>query len=255
MNTLALYDTTTNWSADCNTGTNAKCVLAETTVTATTSVFTWPTSGNCSYTAGGVTKACTILPLKKATGTAATDGLIQGLDLAIGTQRTGSAAASGYWTEMDTADWSYAASGDSKLTEALAAYKTWMTDFLLVEAMNAACFKVASANAAMATCGKIANSTGSGGTTAENAFKFNPLMQSYKVGVVGGTGGTVSTLTQNDIVVGMASKKTAFDDGTSGKQITTTLITARAAAWAKVHLAKWLKVAYVAEMAAVGDVA
>lgn len=189
-----------------------------------------------------------MLPLKKATGTAATDGLIQGLDLAIGTQRTGSAAASGYWTEVDAADWSYAAAGTTKLADALAAYKTWMTDFLLVEAMNAACFKVASANAAMTTCGKVANSAGAVGATS--GFKFNPLMQSYKVG-----GSTASTLTQNDIVVGMASKKAAFDDASTGKQITTTLITARAAAWAKVHLAKWLKVAYVAEMAAVGDVA
>lgn len=44
MNTLALYDTTTNWSSGCNADANVKCALKENTPgSATTSVWTWPT--------------------------------------------------------------------------------------------------------------------------------------------------------------------------------------------------------------------
>lgn len=50
-----------------------------------------------------------------------------------------------------------------------------MSDFLLVEAMNAACFKDESTIAAqMSWCGKALNTDGSSGITA---LKFNPLMQ------------------------------------------------------------------------------
>jgi hypothetical protein len=155
MNTLALYDTTTNWSAACNTSTNAKCVLTENDMTDTTSVWAWP--ANCDYAEVAVTKKCTILALK-GTGAAATDGLVQGLDLAIGTARDGVTAATGLWNDMETADWSYATTGDSKLTDAMNAYETWMVDYLLIEAMNAACFKAD--GSAMATCGKAAPMTG-----------------------------------------------------------------------------------------------
>jgi len=57
----------------------------------------------------------------------ATDGLTQGLDLAIGTAVDGVVAATGYKLAMDTADWSKLASGESttKVADALAAYKTW----------------------------------------------------------------------------------------------------------------------------------
>jgi hypothetical protein len=75
------------------------------------------------------------------------------------------------------------------------AYETWMVDYLLIEAMNAACFKVADGSA-MATCGKAAPVTGAerGALTGDAAgYRFNPLMQTWIT-----TGTTLSTKTQND---------------------------------------------------------
>jgi len=124
----------------------------------------------------------------------------------------------------------------------------------LFDAMNAACFKVGSGSSsgdAMSThCGTRPNSDAGASTT----FKFNPLLQSY----------SGSTLAQNDVLEGVTGSgstssistlKAAFDDASTGKQITQALIDARAAAWAKLHLAKWLKVAYAAEEAHIGIVA
>jgi hypothetical protein len=108
--------------------------------------------------------------------------------------------------------------------------------------MTAACFKdEATIGAQITTCGKGANTPGGAG----NAGRFNPLLQSY----------SGSTLAQNDIVVGLAAKLSTFNDASTGKQITTTQITARAAAWAELHVAQWLKAAYTAELTYVGDVA
>jgi hypothetical protein len=115
------------WAADCNTGSNPKCELAESGRTADTSTWEWPSAGNCNYVTGtgltAVTHECQILGLTGPSG-----GLIQSGTDAQGTARvdaTPPVAATKLYLAIDTADYSYAGSGTTALADALAAYETW----------------------------------------------------------------------------------------------------------------------------------
>lgn len=79
-----------------------------------------------------------------AGSTTATDGLVQAITATTGVARVTSgtpAAPTGYYADLETVDWNYAASGDNRLTQALAAYLAWAKSNLLIEAMNAACWQ------------------------------------------------------------------------------------------------------------------
>lgn len=131
MNTIAKYDTATNWSPLCNASDKPQCALGEeaaatppvtTGTSATTSKWVWPT--NCNYTVAPTTFTCTIMKLKgtDSTPVVATDGLIQGATLATGVMKTTSPAVAStlLYKDLDDADWTQdnAAAGTTKLADA-----------------------------------------------------------------------------------------------------------------------------------------
>lgn len=114
----------TAWSADCETGANPKCELSETAFTTTASTWGWPASNKCDYsvTVGPLTTTygCQMLGLKGASA-----GLHQSAVAAMGTVRDGATAPTELYLAIETADYSYAASGTTRLADALTAYETW----------------------------------------------------------------------------------------------------------------------------------
>jgi hypothetical protein len=109
-------------------------------------------------------------------------GLIQSATSALGLSRAAnSGTATGLWTALDDKDYTYAASGDSKETEALTQYETWMKAVLLAEAKRSTCWKLNGTNSGAhqdsdkyTWCVAKAAGVNQGGATGE---KFHPLMQ------------------------------------------------------------------------------
>jgi hypothetical protein len=140
----------TNWAADCQDGSRAKCAYTESARTASTSTWAWNDNDRCDYTSGAgqtlVTHTCQMLGLKGADA-----GLIQSATAALGLSRAAnSGTATGLWAAYDTADYTYAAAGDSAETDALNQYETWMKKVLLAEAKRSTCWKLTGTGAGAA---------------------------------------------------------------------------------------------------------
>lgn len=120
------------WAAQCEAlvgaTQNAKCALTESAYTTTTSTWAWNADDRCNYsvTVGASTTeyTCQMLGLKGASA-----GLIQSATTMTGTARVttpgSEAAPTGLYAALETADYTYAASGSTPaLTGALTAYET-----------------------------------------------------------------------------------------------------------------------------------